>query len=77
VDPDLDPDASFQVTAQTHEKVLKQAYIPDPAYHFDADPDFYLIRIRMQIQVTKMMQILADPDQDPEHFCNHAQTAYD
>jgi hypothetical protein len=28
---------------------------PDPAYHFDVDPDFYLIRMR--IQVTKMMRI--------------------
>jgi hypothetical protein len=28
---------------------------PDPAYHFDADPDFYLMRMR--IQVTKMMRI--------------------
>jgi hypothetical protein len=26
---------------------------PDPAYHFDADPDFYMMRI----QVTKMMWI--------------------
>jgi hypothetical protein len=35
--------------------------VPDPAYHFDADPnpDFYLmrIRIRMLIQVTKMIRI--------------------
>jgi hypothetical protein len=29
-----------------------------PFINFDADPDFYLI----WIQVTKMMQILADPD---------------
>jgi hypothetical protein len=30
---------------------------PDPAYHFDVnpDPDFYLMRMR--IQVTKMMRI--------------------
>jgi len=28
---------------------------PDPAYHFFADPDFYLMRMR--IQVTKMMRI--------------------
>jgi hypothetical protein len=33
---------------------------PDPAYHFDADPEFYLMRI----QVTKMMRIHAD--QDPQ-----------
>jgi hypothetical protein len=32
--------------------------VPDPAYHYDADPDFYLMRI----QVTKMMRIHADPD---------------
>ncbi len=38
----------------------------DPAYHFDADPDvdpdpdYYLMRTR--IQATKMMQIHADPD---------------
>jgi hypothetical protein len=34
------------------------------AYHFDADPDFLLmwLRILMQIQVTKMMRIHADPD---------------
>jgi hypothetical protein len=41
--------------------------VPDPAYHIDADPDsdfnlmrnriFYLKRIRMRIQVTKMMWI--------------------
>ena len=30
---------------------------PDPAYHFFADPDFYLMRIWMRIQVTKMMLI--------------------
>jgi hypothetical protein len=35
--------------------------VPDPAYHFDADPNFYLMRI----QVIKMMQVLADPD--PQH----------
>jgi hypothetical protein len=31
--------------------------VPDPAYHFDADPDpdFYLMRIR--IRVPKMMRI--------------------
>jgi hypothetical protein len=46
---------------------------PDPVYHFDlnpdVDPDFYLMRmrIRMLIQVTKMMRIHADPD--PKHLC--------
>ncbi len=49
--------------------------VPDPAYHFDADPDFYLMRIRMLIQVTKMMQIHADPD--PQHCCNQQQSASD
>jgi hypothetical protein len=47
--------------------------VPDPAYHFDADPDavldpvFCLMRmwIRMRIQVTTMM-IHADPD--PQHW---------
>jgi hypothetical protein len=29
--------------------------VPDPAYKFDADPDFYLMRMR--IQVTKMVRI--------------------
>jgi hypothetical protein len=29
--------------------------VPDPAYHFDADLDFYLMRMR--IQVTKMIRI--------------------
>ncbi len=38
-----------------------------PLINFDADPDFYLMRIRIQvtkmmrIQVPKMMRILADP----------------
>jgi hypothetical protein len=38
--------------------------IPDPAHHFDADPDFYLIQmvIRMRIQTTKMMRVHVDPD---------------
>ncbi len=43
--------------------------MPDPAYYFDANPDadFYLMRmrIRMRIQVTKIMRIHADPD--PQH----------
>jgi hypothetical protein len=29
--------------------------VPDPAYHFDAVPDFYLLRMR--IQVYQMMRI--------------------
>jgi hypothetical protein len=35
----------------------------DP-HHVDAGPDFYLMRI--QIQVTKMMKIHADPNADPD-----------
>jgi hypothetical protein len=38
--------------------------VPDPAYHYYADPDsdFYLMRIRrMRIQDTKMIRIHADP----------------
>ncbi len=38
---------------------------PDLTYHPDADPDpdseFYLMRIGMRIQVTKMMRIHPDP----------------
>jgi hypothetical protein len=52
--PDPDPCPSFQIRAQTLEKVLKSAHIPfildchlqidadpvpDLAYYFDADPD--------------------------------------
>jgi hypothetical protein len=38
--------------------------VPDPAYHFDADPypDLMWMRIRTGIQFTKMMRIPADPD---------------
>ncbi len=40
--------------------------VPDPVYHFDADPKadpyFYLMRIR--IQVSKMMRIRRLADQD-------------
>jgi hypothetical protein len=41
--------------------------VPDPAYHFDVDtvPNFYWMRMRMRIQVTKVMRIHADPD--PQH----------
>jgi hypothetical protein len=31
--------------------------VPDPAYHLDADLDFYLMLIWIRIQVTKMMRI--------------------
>ncbi len=34
--------------------------VPDAADHFDADPDFYLMQMR--IQVTKMVRIHADTD---------------
>jgi hypothetical protein len=51
--------------------------VPNPAYHLDGhpNPDFYLMqkRIRMRIQIIKMLRILADPD--PKYCCNHAQTA--
>jgi hypothetical protein len=64
-DADPDPDHSFQIRAQTLEKVLKCPYgipyilachnadpdtVPDPAYHFDADPDFYLMRVRTRMR---------------------------
>jgi hypothetical protein len=39
--------------------------VSDLDYHFDADPDFYLMRIR--IQVTKMMRTHADPDPQNWH----------
>ncbi len=65
-DADFDPntDPSFQIKAQTPDKVLKKTHIPyilachlqvgaypDPAYHFDPDPDpdFYLMQIRTRI----------------------------
>jgi hypothetical protein len=61
-DPDQDP--SFQRKGQTLAKVLKYARIPYIlafCRHIDTDlvpdPDFYLMRIRMRIQVTKMMRI--------------------
>jgi hypothetical protein len=70
--PDADQDPSFQIKAQTLEKVLKKAHIsylfachlqidadPDPAYHFDADPDsdFYLTRIRGFLRMRIWMRI--------------------
>jgi hypothetical protein len=42
--------------------------------HFDADPDFYLVRmrirmwIRMRTKLTKMMRILLEPDPDSLHW---------
>jgi hypothetical protein len=73
---DPEPYPCLHKKAQTLEKILKEAHIPyilachlqinadpDPAYHFHVDPDFYLIRMR--IQVTKMIWIHADPD--PQH----------
>jgi hypothetical protein len=38
--------------------------IPGPAFHFDGDPDFYLIQmlIRMRMQAVKMMRVHVDPD---------------
>ncbi len=35
---------------------------PDPAFHFDADSTLKRKRIRILIQLPKMMQIHADPD---------------
>ncbi len=51
---DADPDQTFHPDADPD---------PDPAYKLDADPDFYLMRMR--IQDTKMIRILANPD--PHH----------
>ncbi len=65
-DPVVDP--SFQIKAQTIEKALKYDHIPytlachlqidvdpvpDPAYHFvaDPDPDFYSMLIRKRIRI--------------------------
>ncbi len=58
-DADPEPDPSFQIKAQIHEKLAHLGShvdpdpVPDPANHFDADPDadpdFYLIRIRIFI----------------------------
>ncbi len=42
---------------------IRFSSVPDPTYHFDADPDFYLMRMRirvpkmMRIRVPKMMRI--------------------
>jgi hypothetical protein len=38
--------------------------VPDLAYHFDVDPDFYLMRI----PVTKVMRIQIHADPDPQHW---------
>ncbi len=59
--------------------------VSDPAYHFDADPNFCLMRIRilfdadpdfylMRIQVTKIMRIHANPD--PQHWYHHYNRSY-
>ncbi len=58
---DLDPDPSLQIKAAL-KKYSNMAHIPYilacdlqidadrvPAYHFDADPDFYLKWIRLRI----------------------------
>jgi hypothetical protein len=64
-DLDADPDSVPYILA-CHLQINAD---PDPAYHFDADPDldwdldwypdFYLMRmwIQMRIQVTKMIRI--------------------
>jgi hypothetical protein len=60
VDADPDPDPSFQIKAQTLRLIFHTFLachlqidadldpVPDPAYHFDADPD---------VQVTNIMRI--------------------
>jgi hypothetical protein len=47
--------------------------VPDPAYHFDADPDFYLMRmrIRMRIQVTKVMRIRIHKTVSKSYYLDH------
>jgi hypothetical protein len=79
VDPhqDPDPDTSFKKMLKPLKKCINRL-IPtfwldicklmrirmrfrNQLINLDADPDFYLI------QVTKMMQILADSDPDPRH----------
>jgi hypothetical protein len=60
--PDPDPDPSFQIKAQTLDKVLKYAHIPyiltcQLQTDADPDPDFYLMLIWMRIQVTKVIRI--------------------
>jgi hypothetical protein len=70
---DLDQDPSFQIKAQILESAQIYSFpfivachlqidadpVPDLAYHSDADSDpyFYLMQIRMRIQVTKLMRI--------------------
>ncbi len=79
-DSDPDPDPASQIKAKTLKKVPyilachlqndgDPELVPDSYYHFDADLDFYLMqmRIRMRIQVTKMLWIHADQDADPQH----------
>ncbi len=61
-DPDPDPDPSFQIKAQTLEKVLKSAHIPyilachlqidvDPVPVPVPDPSITLMRIWMRIRI--------------------------
>jgi hypothetical protein len=74
-DADPGPDPSFQLKAQTLEKILKYAYVPyilgchlpndadpvpDPVYHFDADPNPGFYLMRIRIVL-----FYADPDVDP------------
>jgi hypothetical protein len=60
--PDADPNSAFYLRIRIRIQILASKY----RNHFDADPysDFNLMwmRTRMQIQVTKMMRIPADPD---------------
>ncbi len=69
--PDADPDAEldsdficcgsgfFFYADPTFRPDVDPGPDPDLAYHFNADldPDFYLMLIRMRIQVTKLMRI--------------------
>ncbi len=45
---------------------LNQKYIIPMLWIRIPNTDFYLMRIRMWVQVTKMMRIHADPDEDPD-----------
>jgi hypothetical protein len=70
------PDPSFQIKAQTLEKVLKYSHIPyiwasrlqidadpvpDPAYHFNADQDLDFYLMRIRIHSTSLLGLLAAP----------------
>jgi hypothetical protein len=37
--------------------------VPDSAYKFDADPDFYFMPMQLRIQFLAV----PDPDADPQH----------